>query len=92
MLKVLKQVRLLPIHSTQEQRLTSWVVANAAKSTVSGSSKTAEGIVDKAKVQVKQNSSDSTTQLGGAADSIKGSAKKLQGQAQSKAEEVKQKL
>lgn len=49
---------------------TKEVVTNAAKSTIAGSAKTAEGMMDQAK----------------------GSAKKAQGQAESKAEEVKQKI
>lgn len=68
------------------------VVADVAKSTVAGSSKTASGMIDSVKGKAKQNSTDSGTQLGGLGDQLKGGAKKMQGDAESKAEAVKQKL
>lgn len=72
--------------------LTVVVVADVAKSTVAGSTKSAEGVIDVLKGKAKRNAGDTESQLGGVADSIKGNAKRVQGQAESKAEQVKQKL
>jgi len=64
-------------------------VTNAAKATVAGSTKYAEGVADQVKGEASKASGNYTEGLGG---QIKGEAKKVQGQAESKAEELKQKL
>lgn len=74
---------------THIAELTSMIVTNAAKATVAGSTKYAEGVADQVKGEASKASGNYTEGLGG---QIKGEAKKVQGQAESKAEELKQKL
>lgn len=74
---------------THITELTSMIVTNAAKATVAGSTKYAEGVADQVKGEASKASGNYTEGLGG---QIKGEAKKVQGQAESKAEELKQKL